>query len=150
MGNAPTVWDRALALDTSPFGVEWMRFDADCPIDKLIQTVPHIAFVVSNLDFELANRSLITITPPNLPSAGVRVAMVEHHGTPIELMEFDPSTQNAEPLWMVPTTTESFDQLDHPTTASASDPLHAVGPKEIHKALKLQDRPRSYLQLQRR
>ena len=76
-------------FDTSPFGVEWMRFDADCPIDQLIQTVPHLAFVVQDLDDELSARGFRVITPPNLPSEGVRVAMIEHNGAPVELMEFE-------------------------------------------------------------
>ena len=73
---------------TSPFGVEWMRFDADSPIHSLIRTVPHLAFIVKNLDYELRNRSFNVITEPNHPSNGVRVAMIEHNGAPIELMEF--------------------------------------------------------------
>lgn len=71
----------------SPFGIEWMRFDKDCKMHKLIQTVPHLAFVVANLDFELANRNLTVLTEPNVPMDGIRVAMVEHNGAPIELME---------------------------------------------------------------
>jgi len=76
-------------FSTSPFGIEWMRFEADSPIDKLIQTVPHIAFEVSDLDFELAHHDLNLITKPNPPSEGVRVAMIEHNGAPIELIEFE-------------------------------------------------------------
>jgi len=76
-------------FETSPFGVEWMRFDADCSIDKLIQTVPHLAFVVADLDYELSVRGFRVITPPNLPSEGLRVAMIEHNGAPMELMEFE-------------------------------------------------------------
>jgi hypothetical protein len=73
---------------TSPFGIEWMRFEKDSPVDMLIQTVAHIAFVVKNLDYELANRDLKVITAPNPPSEGLRVAMIEHNGAPVELMEF--------------------------------------------------------------
>jgi len=73
---------------TSPFGVEWMRFEADSPIHPLIQTVPHLAFEVKDLDYELANRKFNVITKPNPPSDGVRVAMIEHNGVPIELIEF--------------------------------------------------------------
>jgi len=76
-------------FDTSPFGIEWMRFEADSPIHKLIQTVPHIAFEVENLGYELSARGFqILGTPPNSPSDGVRVAMIEHNGAPIELIEF--------------------------------------------------------------
>ena len=76
-------------FNTSPFGVEWMRFESDCPIDKLIQTIPHLAFEVKNLDYELANRGFRIITYPNAPMEGIRVAMIEHNGAPIELIEFD-------------------------------------------------------------
>ena len=32
---------------------------------------------------------ILVITEPNPPSTGVRVAMIEHHGAPIELIEFE-------------------------------------------------------------
>lgn len=32
---------------SSPFGIEWMRFEKNSPIDKLIQTVPHIALIIT-------------------------------------------------------------------------------------------------------
>jgi hypothetical protein len=73
---------------TSPFGVEWMRFEADSPIHPLIQTIPHLAFKVKNLDCELLNHHFNILTEPTSPSNGVRIAMIEHNGAPIELMEF--------------------------------------------------------------
>ena len=72
----------------SPFGIEWMRFESDSPIHELVQRVPHVAFEVADLDWELANRRFHIITTPNPPSEGVRVAMIEHNGAPIELIEF--------------------------------------------------------------
>ena len=72
----------------SPFGVEWMRFEKDCEMHPLIQSIPHLAFVVDNLDKELLRPELSILSPPNLPMEGIRVAMVEHDGAPIELMEF--------------------------------------------------------------
>lgn len=75
-------------FEASPFGIEWMRFEKDCQMDQLIQTVPHLAFVVNDLDYELANRGFKIISEPNLPMEGLRVAMIEHNGAPIELMEF--------------------------------------------------------------
>ena len=74
---------------TSPFGVEWMRFEKDSPIHPLIQKVPHLAFEVENLDHELTTRNLKVITPPNPPMEGIRVAMIEHNGAPVELIEFE-------------------------------------------------------------
>jgi hypothetical protein len=75
-------------FSTSPFGIEWMRFELDSPIDQLIQTVPHIAFEVDDLDLELTIHDFKIISEPNPPSDGIRVAMIEHNGTPIELIEF--------------------------------------------------------------
>lgn len=73
---------------TSPFGVEWMGFEDESPVHYLVQTLPHVAFEVADLDYELTHRNLNVITEPNLPSEGVRVAMIEHNGAPIELIEF--------------------------------------------------------------
>ena len=76
-------------FDTSPYGVEWMRFDANSPVDELIKNVPHIAFEVDDLDFELSKHDLKIIIKPNAPEKGIRVAMIEHNGAPIELIEFN-------------------------------------------------------------
>jgi len=73
-------------FDSRPYGIEWMRFDADCPISDLIKTVPHIAFEVDNLDEAL--EGLTVISEPSDPSNGVRAAMIIHNGAPIELIEF--------------------------------------------------------------
>ena len=74
---------------TSPYGIEWMEFDDDCPIHELIKTVPHLAFVVDDLDFELETRGFNIISEPSSPMESIRVAMIEIDGAPIELMEFD-------------------------------------------------------------
>lgn len=76
-------------FETSPFGTEWMRYENDSPIDKLIQTVPHVAFEVDDLEKELRDHDFKIITKPNPPSKGVRVAMIEYDGVPIELIEFE-------------------------------------------------------------
>ncbi len=73
-------------FDTSPYGIEWMRFDADCPIPELVRTVPHIAFEVDDLDAELKGKEVLS--PPSSPTLGVRAAMILHDGAPIELIEF--------------------------------------------------------------
>jgi hypothetical protein len=75
-------------FSTSPFGIEWMRFDDDCPIDERVRTIAHIAFEVDDLDKELKDCGLEILCPPGAPSAGVRAAMVLHNGAPIELIEF--------------------------------------------------------------
>ena len=75
-------------FDTSPYGIEWMRYEPDSPVDELIKRVPHIAFEVDDLESELRKHNLKIITPPNAPCEGIRVAMILHNGAPIELIEF--------------------------------------------------------------
>ena len=78
----------ASGFSSSPFGVEWMRFEKDSPINALIQKVPHIAYEVENLDAALEMHKFKILTPSNSPGDGVRVVMIEHNGAPIELIEF--------------------------------------------------------------
>ena len=78
-------------FDTSPYGVEWMRFEADCPISELIRTVPHVAFEVD--DLEVAVQGQTMLGEISSPSEGVRVAMIADNGVPIELLEFHESTK---------------------------------------------------------
>jgi hypothetical protein len=73
-------------FDTSPYGIEWMRFDPHCNVPERVKTVPHVAFVVSDLDAALEGK-LILIAPTE-PSQGVRVAFIEDDGAPVELLEF--------------------------------------------------------------
>ncbi len=73
-------------FNTNPFGIEWMRFEADCPLDKTIQTIPHLAFEVDDLDAALEGQQVIF--PPGSPSDGVRSAMILHNGAPVELITF--------------------------------------------------------------
>jgi hypothetical protein len=73
-------------FDTSPYGIEWMRFEPDSPVSDLIKTVPHLAFEVDDLEAALVGKKVLT--PPNSPSDGVRVAMIIHNDAPIELIQF--------------------------------------------------------------
>jgi len=43
-------------FETSPFGIEWMRFENDSPVHPLVQKLPHIAFQVEDLDSEINKR----------------------------------------------------------------------------------------------
>ncbi len=73
-------------FETSPFGIEWMRFDPDSPISELIRTVPHIAFEVDDLEKAIEGRELLGEI--SSPSPGVRVAMIVDDGAPVEFLEF--------------------------------------------------------------
>lgn len=78
-------------FDTSPFGIEWMRFEKDCTLDEIIRTVPHVAFEVENIDEELRKHDFKIISQSSSPSNGVKVVMIEHNGAPVELIEFGKS-----------------------------------------------------------
>lgn len=73
-------------FETSPFGIEWMRFDPDCGLSELVRTVPHVAFEVDDLEAALA--ALQVTSEISSPSEGVRVAMIVDDGAPVELIEF--------------------------------------------------------------
>ncbi len=53
---------------------------------------PYIAFEVDDLDLELSRRKFYIITEPNSSGEGIRVAMIEHNGAPVELIEFNKKT----------------------------------------------------------
>jgi hypothetical protein len=73
-------------FDTSPYGIEWMRFEPGCRVSELVRSVPHIAFEVDDLEEALKGCTMLGgITSP---SRGVRVAMIVDDGAPIELIEF--------------------------------------------------------------
>ncbi len=73
--------------ESSPYGIEWLRFEPDCPLPELVQTVPHVAFEVSDLAAAIAGQ--VILIPPNSPSRGVTVAFIVDDGAPVELIQFD-------------------------------------------------------------
>jgi hypothetical protein len=70
----------------SPYGIEFMRFEPQCKIHDLVKKVPHVAFVVDNMEEALVDKELLVEI--NSPSPGLKVAMIVHNDAPIELMEF--------------------------------------------------------------
>lgn len=76
-------------FETSPYGVEWMRFGPECTLPEIVKNVPHPAFEIENLDRILEEHDFEIITPPNSPSDDVRVAMILHNNAPVELIEFN-------------------------------------------------------------
>lgn len=70
----------------NPHGIQWMRYDADCPLPEIVKTVPHVAFAVDDLDRALEDQEIII--PPTGPSEGVRVAFVLIDGAPVEFLEY--------------------------------------------------------------
>ncbi|MGM0628642.1 MAG: hypothetical protein ACQETZ_10830 [Candidatus Fermentibacterota bacterium] len=71
--------------ESNPCGIQWMRFEEDCPLPDLVKTVAHVAFEVDDLEAALSGREVII--EPNSPSPGVRVAFIVCGGAPVELLE---------------------------------------------------------------
>ena len=74
-------------FESSPFGIQWMRFDSDAPYPEAVKTVPHLAFEVDDLAAALEGQEIII--QPNSPSAGLTVAMILSDGAPVELLVSD-------------------------------------------------------------
>jgi len=74
-------------FEDSPYGLEWMRFEPDCPLPELVKTVPHVAFEVDDLEAELAGQEILIAS--NSPSPGVTVAFIVHNGAPVEFLQID-------------------------------------------------------------
>lgn len=75
-------------FESSPYGIQWMRFDADAPYPEIVKTVPHVAFEVDDLAAALVGKEILT--SPNCPGEGIIVAMILDNGAPVELLEFRP------------------------------------------------------------
>ena len=71
----------------SPYGVEWMKFDRDCPLPELVKEVPHVAFVVDDLQAAIAGKDILIA--PDSPSEGVTVAFIVDNGAPVEFLQFE-------------------------------------------------------------
>jgi hypothetical protein len=74
--------------------IQFHRFDAGCPLDPLLQSVPHPAFKVDNL--HRAIEGMTVLLGPYEPIDGLRVAVVADGGMPVELIE---TTLSDEQIW---------------------------------------------------
>lgn len=82
-------------FDSSAFGVEWMRFEADSPLPALVKAVPHVAFLVDDLESAIAGREVLIA--PNEPSPGIRVAFIIENGAPIEFLQYADDLRGTRP-----------------------------------------------------
>jgi len=71
----------------TPYGIQWMKFDADCTFPDLVKRVPHVAFEVD--DLRAAIRGKKVIIEPNEPAPGILVAFIEEAGAPIEFLQIE-------------------------------------------------------------
>lgn len=87
--HVPALKIHVAGFESSPYGIQWMRFDADAPYPEIVKTVPHVAFEVDDLAAALEGKEILIA--PNSPSEGVMAAMIVHNGAPVELLEFRPA-----------------------------------------------------------
>lgn len=80
-------------FESSPYGIQWMRFDEDSPFPGILKTVPHVAFEVDDLAAALEGKEILV--PPNSPCEGITVAMIIDDGAPVELLAFQPNLKSA-------------------------------------------------------
>lgn len=71
--------------EDSEYGIEWMRYEKDCPLPEIVKKLPHVAFEVDNIYEAIKGKKVII--EPNSPSEGNVVAFIEEDGAPIELIQ---------------------------------------------------------------
>jgi len=72
--------------DKSRFGVEWLKFEKECPFPEIIKTVPHVGFEVENMNEAIAGKKVL-VGPVDLNDE-LKIAFIEDNGAPIEFLEF--------------------------------------------------------------
>ena len=77
--------------DPGGFRVQFHRFDPGSSLHPLIQSTPHVAFQVD--DLEAAIEGEVLLLDPYEPFEGFKVAIIEDDGVPIELVETDLSDE---------------------------------------------------------
>ena len=75
----------ATSPDAHPYRVEFLRFESDSPLPEAVQTQPHAAFIVADLDAALAGQNVII--PPFDATDEFRVAFITDGDAVIELMQ---------------------------------------------------------------
>jgi len=70
--------------DNHPFNIEFLRFMEDSPLPEVVQTRPHAAFIVPDLDAALEGRNVII--PPFDATDELRCAFIQEGDAVIELM----------------------------------------------------------------
>ena len=72
-------------FETSEYGIEWMRYEKDCPLPEIVKTIPHVAFEVDDIYEAIKGKKVII--EPNSPSEGNIVAFIEENGAPVEFIQ---------------------------------------------------------------
>ena len=77
---------------TEPFKIEWLKFGPNSIMDKAIQTHPHVAYQVDDLEAAIADAAAQgkkVLLAPMSPMPGLRIAYIDHEGVVVELSQMD-------------------------------------------------------------
>src|SRR2546430_12501140 len=66
-------------FETSPYEIEWIRFEPHCRVPEIVKTVPHIAFADDDMNVVLTGWA--TLIASTEPSVGNRVPSILYDGT---------------------------------------------------------------------
>lgn len=70
--------------ESNAFGIQWQRYWENAPYPDIVQSIPHAAFEVDDMDAALKDQKVIIA--PNNPSEGLTLAFIEVNGAPVDLM----------------------------------------------------------------
>lgn len=46
-------------FNNDEFGIEWVMFDNDSPMPEMIRTIPHVAYLVDNIEDALLGKEIL-------------------------------------------------------------------------------------------
>lgn len=70
--------------EKTEFRIEWIFFEEDCELHPLIQTMPHVGFIVEDLDQAIRRRTILL--EPFLYE-GFKIVFIEDQGVPVEFLQ---------------------------------------------------------------
>ena len=76
------------------FRVQFHRFEPDSPLPPILKSMPHVALQVDDLTMAIEGEELLL--GPYEPLSGYKVAIINDHGIPVELIE---TSLTPEELW---------------------------------------------------
>lgn len=68
-----------------PYNFEFLRFEENSPMPRELQTMPHVAFMVDDLDASVAGEKIVL--EPFSPFEGLRCAFIMKDGVLLEIMQ---------------------------------------------------------------
>jgi len=72
--------------EKDPLRIEWVFFEKDCEMHPLIQTTPHVCFLVEDIKQAVHGKKIL-LAPTFYQ--GYHMAFIEENGVPIEFLEYE-------------------------------------------------------------